>query len=113
MRGGDGVRLLYLSGAGIRGMERLYPFDDAEMRCHGREYVDFSMKMKPYLRAPGQRRQQAVWMFTEGFGNYLSRTAGEHGSVYWRNSQADRGLRQSGRDVYPAADRRAAIRCLT
>ena len=40
------------------------------------DYIDFSMKMKPYLR-PRVNGVNKLWMFTEGFGSYLS-DMGEH-----------------------------------
>ena len=57
-----------------RGMKRLYPYD-ADVLTR-REYVDFSMKMKPYLR-PRVNGVNKLYMFTEGFGKYLS-DAGEY-----------------------------------
>lgn len=57
-----------------RGMEQLYPFDIH--RLTKQDYIEFSMKMKPYLR-PRVNGVNKLWMFTEGFGNYLS-DAGEH-----------------------------------
>lgn len=57
-----------------RGMEHLYPFDIHQLTKQ--DYIDFSMKMKPYLR-PRVNGVNKLWMFTEGFGNYLS-DMGEH-----------------------------------
>lgn len=57
-----------------RGMEHLYPFN--VHRLTKQDYIDFSMKMKPYLR-PRVNGVNKLWMFTEGFGNYLS-DQGEH-----------------------------------
>lgn len=60
-----------------QGMEHLYPFDVRNLSR--RDYVDFSMKMKPYLK-PRVNGVNKLWMFTEGFGNYLS-DCGEHGII--------------------------------
>ena len=57
-----------------RGMEHLYPFDIHQLTKQ--DYIDFSMKMKPYLR-PRVNGVNKLWMFKEGFGNYLS-DMGEH-----------------------------------
>ncbi len=51
-----------------RGMEHLYPFDIHALNKE--EYIQFSMKMKPYLR-PRMQGVNKLWMFTEGYGNYL------------------------------------------
>lgn len=56
-----------------RGMPRLYPGD--VHRLTKQDYIDFSMKMKPYLK-PRVNGVNKLWMFTEGFGRYLS-DAGE------------------------------------
>ena len=61
------MRLLYLSGAA--------PQYDAFVSIQ--DYIDFSMKMKPYLR-PRVNGVNKLWMFTEGFGNYL-KDIGENG----------------------------------
>ena len=57
-----------------RGMTHLYPYDVQALTKQ--DYIDFSMKMKPYLR-PRVNGVNKLWMFTEGFGKYLS-DAGEH-----------------------------------
>lgn len=51
-----------------RGMKHLYPYDVHVLTKQ--DYIDFSMKMKPYLR-PRVNGVNKLWMFTEGFGNYL------------------------------------------
>lgn len=56
-----------------RGMRHLYPFDAEHLTRE--DYVAFSMKMKPYLR-PRVNGVNKLYMFTEGFGKYLS-DAGE------------------------------------
>ena len=56
-----------------RGMTRLYPYDIHELTRQ--DYVDFSMKMKPYLK-PRVNGVNKLYLFTEGFGNYL-RDVGE------------------------------------
>lgn len=58
-----------------RGMTHLYPFDVHALTK--KDYIDFSMKMKPYLR-PRVNGVNKLWMFTEGFENYL-RDMGENG----------------------------------
>ena len=58
-----------------RGMRRLYPYDAAHLTRE--DYVAFSMKMKPYLR-PRVNGVNRLWMFTEGFENYL-KDIGENG----------------------------------
>ena len=58
-----------------RGMEHLYPYDVHALTKQ--DYIDFSMKMKPYLR-PRVNGVNKLWMFTEGFGNYL-KDVGETG----------------------------------
>ena len=57
-----------------RGMTDLYPYDVHALTRQ--DYINFSMKMKPYLR-PRVNGVNKLWMFTEGFGNYLS-DVGEH-----------------------------------
>lgn len=52
-----------------RGMTNLYPYDVHALTK--RDYINFSMKMKPYLR-PRVSGVNKLWLFTEGFGNYLS-----------------------------------------
>ena len=52
-----------------RGMTNLYPYDVHALTRQ--DYINFSMKMKPYLR-PRVNGVNKLWMFTEGFGNYLS-----------------------------------------
>lgn len=52
-----------------RGMTNLYPYDGHALTRQ--DYINFSMKMKPYLR-PRVNGVNKLWMFTEGFGNYLS-----------------------------------------
>ena len=51
-----------------RGMTHLYPYDVHALTKQ--DYINFSMKMKPYLR-PRVNGVNKLWMFTEGFGNYL------------------------------------------
>ena len=51
-----------------RGMEHLYPYNIYEL--DRKSYVDFSMKMKPYLR-PRVNGVNRLYMFREGFGRYL------------------------------------------
>lgn len=51
-----------------RGMEHLYPYNIHEL--DRKSYVDFSMKMKPYLR-PRVNGVNRLYMFREGFGRYL------------------------------------------
>ena len=63
-----------------RGMRRLYPFDVEHLTRE--DYVAFSMKMKPYLR-PRVNGVNKLYMFTEGFGKYLS-DAGED-VLLWKN----------------------------
>ncbi len=58
-----------------KGMERLYPYDIRAL-CR-KDYVDFSMKMKPYLK-PRVNGVNKLYMFTDGFGAYLS-DVGEEG----------------------------------
>lgn len=55
------------------GMTNLYPYDIHTLTK--KDYINFSMKMKPYLK-PRINGVNKLWMFTEGFGNYLS-DAGE------------------------------------
>lgn len=50
------------------GMKELYPFDADNLTKE--DYIAFSQKMKPYLR-PRIHGVNKLWMFTEGFGNYL------------------------------------------
>ena len=57
-----------------RGMTDLYPYDVHALTRQ--DYINFSMKMKPYLR-PRVNGVNKLWMFTEGFGSYLS-DMGEH-----------------------------------
>ncbi len=52
-----------------RGMEELYPYDVHALTRE--DYVNFSMKMKPYLR-PRVNGVNKLYMFTEGFGTYLA-----------------------------------------
>lgn len=52
-----------------RGMTHLYPGDVNSLTKQ--DYIDFSMKMKPYLK-PRINGVNKLWMFTEGFENYLS-----------------------------------------
>ena len=52
-----------------RGMEELYPYDVHALTRE--DYVNFSMKMKPYLR-PRVNGVNKLYMFTEGFGAYLA-----------------------------------------
>ena len=50
------------------GKEHLYPYD-----IHGlsrKDYVDFSMQMKPYLK-PRVNGVNRLYMFTDGYGAYL------------------------------------------
>ena len=56
-----------------RGMTQLYPYDVHALTKQ--DYIDFSMKMKPYLR-PRVNGVNKLWMFTEGFGNYLKDIGG-------------------------------------
>ena len=58
-----------------RGMTHLYPYNVHALTKQ--DYIDFSMKMKPYLR-PRVNGVNKLWMFTEGFGNYL-KDIGENG----------------------------------
>ena len=58
-----------------RGMTHLYPYDVHALTKQ--DYIDFSMKMKPYLR-PRVNGVNKLWMFTEGFGKYL-KDIGEDG----------------------------------
>ena len=58
-----------------RGMTNLYPYNVHALTKQ--DYIDFSMKMKPYLR-PRVNGVNKLWMFTEGFGNYL-KDIGENG----------------------------------
>lgn len=51
-----------------RGMEHFYPYNIHEL--DRKSYVDFSMKMKPYLR-PRVNGVNRLYMFREGFGRYL------------------------------------------
>lgn len=51
-----------------RGMEHLYPYNIHEL--DRKSYVDFSMKMKSYLR-PRVNGVNRLYMFREGFGRYL------------------------------------------
>ena len=46
----------------------LYPFDAENLSKE--DYIQFSMKMKPYLR-PRMSGVNKLWMYTEGFGKYL------------------------------------------
>lgn len=57
-----------------RGMTQLYPYDVHALTKQ--DYIDFSMKMKPYLR-PRVNGVNKLWMFTEGFGNYLKDIGGD------------------------------------
>lgn len=50
------------------GMKEMYPFDAEHLTKA--DYIAFSQKMKPYLR-PRIRGVCKLWMYTEGFGNYL------------------------------------------
>ena len=61
-----------------RGMEHLYPFDAHALTKE--DYIHFSMKMKPYLR-PRLNGVNKLWMFTEGFGKYLSDAGGHRISM--------------------------------
>ncbi len=54
-----------------RGMAYLYPYDIHALTKQ--DYIDFSMKMKPYL-SPRVNGVNKLRMFTEGFGNYLRDT---------------------------------------
>ena len=56
-------------------MTHLYPYNVHALTKQ--DYIDFSMKMKPYLR-PRVNGVNKLWMFTEGFGNYL-KDIGENG----------------------------------
>ena len=58
-----------------RSMTHLYPYNVHALTKQ--DYIDFSMKMKPYLR-PRVNGVNKLWMFTEGFGNYL-KDIGENG----------------------------------
>lgn len=58
-----------------RGMRHLYPYDVHELTRE--KYVDFSTKMKPYLK-PRVHGVNKTYLFTEGFGKYLS-DVGERG----------------------------------
>ena len=51
-----------------RGMTKLYPYDVHALTK--KDYIDFSMKMKPYLK-PRVNGVNKLYMFTEGFGRYL------------------------------------------
>ena len=57
-----------------KGMEHLYPYDVHRL-CR-EDYVDFSMKMKPYLK-PRVNGVNKLYLFREGFGAYL-KDVGEH-----------------------------------
>lgn len=56
-----------------KGREHLYPHD-LHALCR-KDYVDFSMKMKPYLK-PRINGINKLYLFTDGFGAYL-RDSGE------------------------------------
>ena len=56
-------------------MKGLYPFEKTAITK--KDYQRFGMKMKPYLR-PRVNGVNKLWMFTEGFGNYL-KDIGENG----------------------------------
>lgn len=58
-----------------RNMAHLYPYNVHALTKQ--DYIDFSMKMKPYLR-PRVNGVNRLWMFTEGFENYL-KDIGENG----------------------------------
>ena len=51
-----------------KGMTHLYPYNVHELSR--KNYIDFSMKMKPYLR-PRINGVNRLYMFREGFGRYL------------------------------------------
>lgn len=51
-----------------KGLTRLYPFDRNAL--NKKDYIAFSQKMKPFLR-PRVHGVCRLWMYTEGFGNYL------------------------------------------
>lgn len=61
-----------------RGLTKLYPYDVHMLTK--RDYINFSMKMKPYLR-PRVNGVNKFWMFTEGFGHYLSDMSERHISM--------------------------------
>ncbi len=85
------------------GMTQLYPFDIRHLTRQ--DYIDFSMKMKPYLR-PRVNGVNKLYMFTDGFGKYLS-DAGERrlrmeelpGTCSYR--QAEEFIRQHIDSGYP------------
>ena len=54
--------------AKYKGKKNLYPFDAENLSKE--DYIQFSMKMKPYLR-PRMSGVNKLWMYTEGFGKYL------------------------------------------
>ena len=58
-----------------RGMSCLYPYDIHALSKQ--DYINFSMKMKPYLR-PRVNGVNKLYMFTEGFGNYLRDVGAVH-----------------------------------
>ena len=67
-----------------RGLTKLYPYDVHMLTK--RDYINFSMKMKPYLR-PRVNGVNKLWMFTEGLGHYLSDMSERHISMeefFWR-----------------------------
>ena len=51
--------------AKYKGKKNLYPFDAENLSKE--DYIQFSMKMKPYLR-PRMSGVNKLWMYTEGFG---------------------------------------------
>ena len=61
-----------------RGLTKLYPYDVHMLTK--RDYINFSMKMKPYLR-PRVNGVNKLWMFTEGLGHYLSDMSERHISM--------------------------------
>ena len=56
--------------AKYKGKKNLYPFDAENLSKE--DYIQFSMKMKPYLR-PRMSGVNKLWMYTEGFGTQTAR----------------------------------------
>lgn len=81
-----------------KGMKHLYPFDVEHLTRE--DYVAFSMKMKPCLR-PRVNGVNKLYMFTEGFGKYLSE-AGEK-DLFMEDCPGPGAARR--RSIYQAADR--------
>ena len=83
-----------------RGMTQLYPYDVHALTKQ--DYIDFSMKMKPYLR-PRVNGVNKLWMFTEGFGNYLKDIGGD--GLKMRELSGKEELRTAERFIRDQIDR--------